>query len=155
MIKRSIVPKQNFKKLMPTLLTIVKQVVSNQINKIKSSIMHKTMSNKKQNTLKRASNREIKSLNRVKATKGVTNIPKIVVEKPLLVEEPKLITLPKIATKPKKVIKPKKVDNAEIHTEKVNNYCEFKKLLNKQLIKHFKKLHDSQKSKYLDDDDDD
>ena len=107
--------------------------------------MHKTMSNKKQNTLKRASNREIKSLNRVKATKGVINIPKIVVEKPLLVEEPKLITLPKIATKPNKVIKPKKVDSAEIYTEKVNNYCEFKKLLNKQLIKHFKKLHDSQK----------
>ena len=40
MIKRSIVPKRNFKKMMPTLLPIVKEVVKNQINKIKSSIMH-------------------------------------------------------------------------------------------------------------------
>ena len=37
----------------------------------------------------------------------------------------------------------------QIHT----NYCEFKNRVNKQLIKHFKKLHDTKKSKYLDDDD--
>ena len=153
MIQRSIVPKQNFKKLMSTLLPIVKKVVSNQINKIKLSIIHKIKSNKKQNTLKSVSNREIKSLKRVKTTKGVINTPKIVAEKPLLVEEPKVITLPKIAAKSKKVIKPKKVDKVEIHTEKVYNYCEFKNRVNKQLIKHFKKLHDTKKSKYLDDDD--
>ena len=153
MIQRSIVPKQNFKKLMSTLLPIVKKVVSNQINKIKLSIILKIKSNKKQNTLKSVSNREIKSLKRVKTTKGVINTPKIVAEKPLLVEEPKVITLPKIAAKSKKVIKPKKVDKVEIHTEKVYNYCEFKNRVNKQLIKHFKKLHDTKKSKYLDDDD--
>ena len=131
MIKRSIAPKRNFKKLMSTLLPIVKKVVKNQINQIKSSIMHKIMSNKRQNTLKSVSNREINSLNRVKATKGVINTPKI------LVEEPKVITLPKIATKPKKVIKPKKVDKSEIHIEKIPNYREFKNCVNKQLIKHF------------------
>ena len=63
MIKRSIVPKRNFKKLMSTLLPIVKKVVKNQINQIKLSIMYKIMSNKRQNTLKSVSNREINSLN--------------------------------------------------------------------------------------------
>ena len=154
MIKRSIVPKRNFKKMMSTLLSIVKEVVKNQIDKIKSSIMHKILSNKRKNTLKSVSNREIKSLNRVKATKVVINTPKIVVEKPLLVEEPKVITLPKIATKPKKVIKPKKVDKSEIQIEKIPNYREFTNRVNKQLIKHFKKQHDTKKSKYLDDEDD-
>ena len=72
------------------------------------SIIHKIKSNKKQNTLKSVSNRVIKSLNRVKPTKGVINTPKIVVEKPLLVEEPKVITLPKIAAKPKKSYQTKK-----------------------------------------------
>ena len=48
MIKRSIVPKRNFKKMMSTLLPIVKEVVKNQINIIiKSSIMHKILSNKR------------------------------------------------------------------------------------------------------------
>ena len=153
MIKRSIAPKRNFKKLMSTLLPIVKKVVKNQINQIKSSIMHKIMSNKRQNTLKSVSNRETKPLNRVKATKGVINTPKIVVENPLLVEEPKVITLPKIAAKPKKVIKPKKVNKSEKYIKKIPNYCEFKNRVNKKLIKHFKKLHDTKKSKYLDDDD--
>ena len=122
---------------MSTLLPIVKKVVKNQINQIKSSIMHKIMSNKRQNTLKSVSNREINSLNRGKAAKGVIITPKIVVEKPLLVEEPKVITLPKIATKPKKVIKPKQVEKSEIHIEKTPNYREFKNSVNKQLIKHF------------------
>ena len=111
-MQKSIVSKRNFKKLMSTLLPIVKKVVSNQINKIKSRIMHK-----RQNTLKSVSNREIKSLKnnfRVKATKGIINTPKVVPEKPLIVEELKVVTLSKIATKPKKIIKPKKVDKAEI-----------------------------------------
>ena len=139
--QRSIVLKRNFKKLMSTLLPIVKKLVSNQINKIKSRIMHKILPNKRHNTLKSVSNREIKSLEnnfRVKATKEIINAPKIVIENHLIVEEPKVITLSKIATKPKNVIKPKKVDKAEIHIEKVHNYREFKNSVNKQLIKHFK-----------------
>ena len=45
---------------MCTLLPIVKKVISNQINQIKSRIMHKTQPNKIKNTSKRVSNREIK-----------------------------------------------------------------------------------------------
>ena len=142
-------------KLLSTLLPIVKKEVSNQINKIKSSIIRKIKSNKRQNTLKSVSNREIKSLNRVGDTKEVINTPKIALEKPLIVEETKVITLPKIGAKPKKAIKPKKVDKSEIHIKKIPNYCEFKNRVNKQLIKHFKKLRDTKKSMYLDDDDDD
>ena len=111
--QKSIVLKRNLKKSMSTLLPIVKKGISNQINTIKSCIMHKIRPNKKQNTLKSVSNREIKSLKnnfRVKATKGIINTPKIVIKKPLIVEEPKVVTLSKIATKPKKVSKPKKVE---------------------------------------------
>ena len=93
---------------MSTLLPIVKNAVSNQKNKIKSSIIHKIKSNKIQNTLKSVSNRKIKSLNRVGATQEVFNTPKIAVGKLLIVEEPKVITLPKIATKPKKNYQTKK-----------------------------------------------
>ena len=55
---------------MSTLLPIAKKVISNQI---KSRIMHKIRSNKIKNTLKKVSNREIKSLENnfsVKATKN-------------------------------------------------------------------------------------
>ena len=143
---------------MSTLLPIVKKVASNQMNKIKSRIMHKIRSNKRQNSLKSVSNREIKSLKnnfRAKATKGIINTPKIVTEKPLIVEEPKVVTLSKIATKPKKVIKPKKVNKAEIVIKKNPNYGDFRNRVIKQLKKCFKKLHDAKKSNYLDDDDDD
>ena len=103
--QKSIVLRQNFKKLMSTLLPTVKRGISNQINKIKSRIIHKILANERQNTLKSVSNREIKSLKnnfRVKATKGIINTSKIVTEKPLIVEEPKVVTLSKIATIPKK-----------------------------------------------------
>ena len=100
--QKSIVLKQNFKKLMSTLLPTVKRGIRNQINKIKSRIIHKILPNKKQNTLKSVSNREIKSLKNIKATKGIINTSKIVTEKPLIVEEPKVVTLSKIATIPKK-----------------------------------------------------
>ena len=143
---------------MSTLLPIVKKVASNQINKIKSRIMHKIRSNKRQNSLKNVSNREIKSLKnnfRAKATKGIINTPKIVTEKPLIVEEPKVVTLSKTATKPRKVIKPKKVNKAEIVIKKNPNYGDFRNRVIKQLKKYFKKLHDAKKSNYLDDDDDD
>ena len=132
-MQKSIALKRNFKKLMSTLLPIVKRGISNQINKIKSRIMHKIQPNKRQNTLKSVSNREIKSLKnnfRVKATKRIINTPKTVIEKPPIVEEP---TLSKIAAKPKKVSKPKKVDKAEIVIEKNLNYSEFKNRVIKEL----------------------
>ena len=55
----------------------------------------------------------------------------------------------------KKTIKPKKVDKSEIYSKKNSNYRKFRNCLNKQLIKHFKKLRDTKKSMYLDDDNDD
>ena len=102
---KSIVLKRNFKNLMTILLPIAKKVTSNQINKIKSRIMLKILSNKVQNTLKRASNRRIKSLENnfsVKATKNIINTPKIVIEKSPIVAKPNVVTSSKIAAKPKK-----------------------------------------------------
>ena len=122
--QKSIVLQRNFKNLMSTLLPIVKKVISNQINQIKSRIMHKIRPNKMQNTPKRVSNGEIKSLEnnfRVKVTKKIINTPKIVIEKPPIVAEPKVVTLSKIATKPKNVSKPKKVDKSKIVIEKNPN----------------------------------
>ena len=58
---------------MSTLLPMAKKVISNQINQIKSRIMRKIRSNKRENTPKTVSNREIKSLENnfsVKATKN-------------------------------------------------------------------------------------
>ena len=106
---------------MSTLLSIAKKVISNQINQIKSGIMHKIRPNKRQNTPKRISNREIKSLENnfsVKAIKNIINTPKIAIEKPQIVAEPKVVTSSKIATKPKKVSKPKIIDKSEIVTQK-------------------------------------
>ena len=74
--QKSIVLKQNFKNLMSPLLPIVKKVISNQINQIKSRIMHKWRPNEIQNTPKRESNREIKSL------ENIINASKVVIEKP-------------------------------------------------------------------------
>ena len=73
--QKSIVLKRNFKNLMSVLLLIVKKVVSNQINKIKSRIIRKLWPNKIQNTTERVSNREIKSLENIIDTR------KIVIEK--------------------------------------------------------------------------
>ena len=154
--QKSIVLKQNLKNFMSTLLPIVKKAISNQINQIKSRIVHKILHNKRQNTLKRVYNKEMKSLEnnfRVKANKKIINTPKIVIENPPIVAEPKVVTLSKIATKPKRVSKPKKVDKAKIVIEKKPNYDEIKNCLTKQLKKYFKKLLDVKKSKYLDDDD--
>ena len=91
--QKSIVLKRNFKNLMSTLLPIVEKVISNQINQIKSRIMRKIRPNKIQNTPKRVSNREIKSL------ENIINTPKIVIEKP------------KVVTKPKKLANQKKLIN--------------------------------------------
>ena len=89
--------------------------------------MGKIWANKIQNTPKRVSNREIKSL------ENIINTPKIVIEKPQIVTEPKVVTSSKIATKPKKVSK------------KNPNYNELKNRVIKQLKKHFKKLSDAKK----------
>ena len=136
---------------MSTLLPMAKKVISNQINLIKSRIMHKIRSNKikkRQNTPKRVSNRGIKSLENnfsVKATKNIINTPKIVIEKSPIVAKPNVVTSSKIATKPKKVSKPKIVDKPKIVVEKNLNYDEYKNHIIKQLKKHFKKLFDAEK----------
>ena len=44
--------KAKFKKIGVYLLPIVKREISNQINKIKSHVIHKILPNKRQNTLK-------------------------------------------------------------------------------------------------------
>ena len=126
-------------------------MISNQINQIKSRILHKILSNsikKGQKTLKRVSNREIKSLENnfsVKATKNIINTPKIVIEKSPIVAKPNVVTSSKIATKPKKVSKPKIVDKPKIVVEKNPNYDEYKNRVIKQLKKHLKKLFDAKK----------
>ena len=115
MAQKSVVLKRNFKNLMSILLPIAKKVIANKINQIKSRIMCKIVPNRRQNTTKRVSNREIKSLENkvsVKATKNIINTPKIVIEKSPIVVEPKLVTLSK------KVIKPKIVDKPEIVAQK-------------------------------------
>ena len=137
---------------MITLLPMVKYIISNKINQIKSGIMQKIRPNKtkkRRNTPKRVSNRGIKSLENnfsVKATKNIINTPKIVIEKPQIVAKPKVVTSSKIATKPKKVSKPKIVDKSEIVTQKKHqNYDEYKNRVIKQLKKHLKKLFDAKK----------
>ena len=90
---------------MSILLPIAKKVIINKINQIKSRIIRKIVPNRRRNTPKRVSNREIKSLENnfsVKATKNIINTPKIVTEKPSIVAESKVVTSSKIATKPKK-----------------------------------------------------
>ena len=94
--QKSIVLKHNMKNLMTTLLPMVKKIISDKINQIKSGIMQKIRPNKtkkRRNTTKRG----IKSLENnfsVKATKNTISSPKIVIEKP------PIATKPKIATKP-------------------------------------------------------
>ena len=107
---------------------MVEKVISNQINQIKSRILRKIRPNKWQNTLKRVSNRGVKSLENnfnVKATKNIINTSKIVIEKSPIVAKPNVLTSSKITTKP------------EVE--------EYKKRVIKQLKKHFKKLFDAKK----------
>ena len=112
--QKSIELKRNFKNLMSTLLPIVKKVISNQMNQIKSRIMRKIWPNKIQNTPKTVSNREIKYL------ENIINTPEIVIEKPQIVTEPKVVTSSKKVSKPKNV-------------EKNPNYDEYKNRVIKQL----------------------
>ena len=134
--QKSIVLKRNFKKLMSIFLPKAKKVLRNQLNKIKSRVMRKIKRNKVQFTLKRVSNRGIKSLENnfsVKATKNIINTPKIGIEKSPIVVKRNVVTSSKIATEPKKVSKPKIVDKPKIVTEKYFNYDEYKNRVIKQL----------------------
>ena len=122
------------KKLMTSLLLMLKKMMSNKISQIKSDIIQKTQLNKlqkRQNTPKRVSNRRIKSLENnfsVNVTKNIINNPKIVNKKPQIVTEPTVVTLSNIASKVKKVSKPKIVDKSEVVFEKKTlNYGEYKK----------------------------
>ena len=78
-IKKSLVLKRNKRNLMNTLLPMVKNMISDKVNEIKSDIIQKIQPNKskkRQNTLKRVSNRGIKSLENnfsVNATKNIIN----------------------------------------------------------------------------------
>ena len=126
---------------MSILLPTVKKVIKKS-NKIKSRVMHKIKPNKVQNTLKRVSNRGIKSLENnfsVKATKNIINTPKIVIKKSPIVDKLNIVTPSKIATKPEKGDKPK------IVIQKKHNYDEYKNRVIKQLKKHFKNLFDAKK----------
>ena len=139
--QKSIVLKRNMKNLMSTLLPMVKNIISNKINQIKSGIMQKIRPNKtkkRRNTLKRVSNRGIKSLENnfsVKATKNIISTPKIVNEKSPIVAKPEIVTLPKIVNKTKKVVKPKVFNKPKVVSNKKHD--EYKKRVIKQLKKKF------------------
>ena len=154
-IQRSNVLRHNMKKLMTSLLPVVKKMVSKKINQIKSGIMRKIMPNnlkKIWNTPKRISNITLKSLENnspVIATKNVISTPKIVIKKPQIVTKPEVVTIPKLVTKPKKVSKPKIIGKSEIVIEKNKNYDEYENCVIRQL----KHLFDSKKSKHIDYDD--
>ena len=150
--KKSIVLKRNMKNLMTSLLPMVKKMVNKKINQIKSSIMQKIQPNKRRNTLKKVSNRTIKSLENnfsVMATKNTISTPKIVIEKPQIVTKPKVVTIPKIVSKPKIAPKPKIVSKPKIVIEKNQNYDKYKN----RVIRQLKKLFDSKKKEYIDYDD--
>ena len=116
---------------MSTLIPTGKKETSNKINQIKSRIMHKIWPNKRQNTLKRVSNRGIKSLENNFSAKATKNI----IENPPIVVEPKIVTSSKIATK-RKII-----DKSEIVVQKKHqNYDEYKNQVIKQLKKTLKKV---------------
>ena len=106
---KTIVLKRNMKKLMTSLLPMVKRMINNKINQMKSCIMRKVMPNKfkkRRNTPKRISNRTLKSLennSRVIATKNIISIPKIVIIKPQLVNKLDVVIMLKVVTKPKKL----------------------------------------------------
>ena len=87
--------------------------------------MRKIKRNKEQNTLKRVSNRRIKSLENnfsVKVVKNIINTPRIAIEKSPIVAKAKVVTSSKIVTKAKKVSKPRIVDKSKIVIEKSINY---------------------------------
>ena len=153
-IQRRVVLKQNIKKIMTSVLPMVKKVINEKINQINSSMMRKIMPNnlkKRRNTPKRISNRTIKSLetnSRVMATKNIISTPKIVTNKPPIVTKPEAVTMTIKVIKSKIVTKPKKVDKLEI-VKNYQKYIEYKK----RVIKQLKHLFESKKRNYMDYDD--
>ena len=139
--QKSVALKQNMKKLMTSVLPMVKKMINEKINQMKSGIMKKILPNnlkKRRNTPKRISNRTLKSLennSRVIATKNIISTPKIVINKPQIVTKPEVVTMSKIVTKPKNVTKLKKVDKPKIVNEK--EYDEYKKRVTRQLKQLF------------------
>ena len=127
--QKSIVLKPNMKKPMISLLPMVKKMVNKEINQIKLSIMQKIRPNKRRNSVKKVSNRRIKSLENnfsITATKKMISTPKIVNEKPPIVVKPTVVTLPKIASKPKIAPKQKIISKSKIFIEKNQNYDKYK-----------------------------
>ena len=98
-VQKSIILRPNIKKLLISLLPVVKKM----INQIKSGIMRKIIPDKlkkRRTTPKRISNRTLKSLennSRVIATKNIISLPKIVIDKPQIVTKLKLVTSSEIA----------------------------------------------------------
>ena len=152
--QRSVVLKQNMKKLMTSILPMVKNMINEKINQIKLGIMRKIMPinlKKRRNNPKRISNRTLKSLEnncRVIATKNIISTPKIVINEPSIITKPEVVTMPTIVTKPKKVSKLKTVDKPEI-VKNYQKYNEYKK----RVIRQLKSLFDSKKKNYIDYDD--
>ena len=85
-------------------------MINEKINQIKFGIVKKIILNnlkKRRNTLKRISNRTIKSLednSRVIATEDKISKPKIVTNDPLMITKPEVVTMLKTVTKPKKLL---------------------------------------------------
>ena len=117
-VQKSTVSKPSMVKKIISLLPMAKKMLNSKIK----GVMRKIVPNrfkKGRNTLKRVSNRGIKSFENnfsVKATKNIINTSKIVIEKPHIVDKLRVVTSSKIAFKVKS--KPKLVDKSEIVFEK-------------------------------------
>ena len=91
--QKSIVLKCNMKKVLTSLLLMVKKMVNKKINQIKLDIIRKIIPNKlkkRRITPKRVSNRTLKSLESnscVISSKNIINTPKIVINKPQIVTQ--------------------------------------------------------------------
>ena len=112
-VQKSTVSKPSMVKKIISLLPMARKMLNSKIK----GIMRKIVPNrfkKGRNTLKRVSNRGIKSLENnfsVKATKNIINTPKIVIEKPQIVDKPRVVTSSKIASKVKKLVNQKLLIN--------------------------------------------
>ena len=114
--------------------------------------MRKIQPNKRRNTLKKVSNRTIKSIENNfsgTVTKNTISTPKILNEKPQIVTKPKVVTILKLVTISKIAPKPKIISKPKILIEKNQNYDKYKK----GVIRQLKRLFDSIKREYIDYDD--
>ena len=139
-IQKSTVSKLSMVKKIISLLPMAKKMRNSKIKGIMRNIVPNRFKMGR-NTLKRVSNRGIKSLENnfsVNTTKNIINTPKIVIEKPQVVTKPKVVTSSKIASKVKRVRKPRIVDKSEIvNDKKYPNYNEYKNRVIKQLKHSF------------------